>query len=187
MRRYMKGFKWKFDAILLLGVELDADDRPTMELGRRMYAAVDAWCRYGGPALVVCGGVLPGHRASEAQVMEALLVRAGVARERIIREEKSQTTMENMRYAAQLLGGAKGKHVLVVTSDYHLRRAMMTAKRVGFRVSGIGAPLDRDDEWKRAARKEWAYIVDLLMGWQDEGRSRPQWTYRLFGRVFGGD
>ena len=166
-------------------LELDQDDRPTPEMGARMYCAMDAWCRCGGPTLVACGGVLPGKRLSEAQVMAQLLVRAGMLRERILLEEKSQDTMENMRYAAQLLGGAKGKRVLVVTSDYHVRRAMMTARRVGFKADGIGAPLAHDDEWKRNARMEWAYTLDLVMGWQDEGRSRPKWTYRLFERVFG--
>ena len=34
--------------------------------------------------------------------------------------------------------------------------------------------------------KEFGYTVDLLMGWQDEGRSRPAWTRTLFDRVFGG-
>ena len=28
-------------------------------------------------------------------------------------------------------------------------------------------------------------FFDLLMGWQDEGKGRPAWTYRLFARVFG--
>ena len=32
---------------------------------------------------------------------------------------------------------------------------------------------------------EACYIADLLLGWQDEGRARPAWTYRLFARVFG--
>ena len=32
---------------------------------------------------------------------------------------------------------------------------------------------------------EACYIADLLLGWQDEGRARPAWTYRLFARAFG--
>ena len=32
---------------------------------------------------------------------------------------------------------------------------------------------------------EACYIADLLLGWQDEGRARPAWTYRLFARMFG--
>ena len=30
-----------------------------------------------------------------------------------------------------------------------------------------------------------AMLADLLLGWQDEGRARPAWTYSLFARVFG--
>ena len=88
--------------------------------------------------------------------------------------------------AAALLGGAKGKRVLVVTGDYHMRRALMTARRVGFRAKGHPAALMHDGTWKRLRAKELGYTADLLLGWQDAGRSRPDWAVRLFDAVFGG-
>ena len=80
--------------------------------------------------------------------------------------------------------GARGKRVMVVTSDYHLRRSVMTARRVGFRAKGVAAAIEHDVIWKAKRNKEFAYTFDLIMGWQDEGRSRPAWTYRLFDTVF---
>lgn len=173
------------DAILLLGVELDADDRPTDELLARADAAARACAAHPEAAVVVCGGVLPGHVRAEADVMAELLVRRGVADARIMRERQSQNTAENMRFAARLLGGARGRRVLVVTSDYHLRRAVMTARRAGFRARGTAAALPHDAAWRTLRRKELCYTLDLLMGWQDEGRSRPAWTQRAFDLVFG--
>lgn len=50
--------------------------------------------------------------------------------------------MENCRNATNLIG--RKNRVLVVTSDYHLSRAVMTARRVGFDADG----------WRRNCRTE---------------------------------
>ena len=129
---------------------------------------------------------LPDHAVCEADVMAQLLEESGVPGDAVIRENKSQDTMENMRFAAKLVGGARGKRVLVVTSDYHLRRSVMTARRIGFKAKGFAAALAHDDAWKTKRSKELSYTLDLIMGWQDEGKGRPEWTYRLFDLVFAG-
>ncbi|MCI6587883.1 MAG: YdcF family protein [Clostridiales bacterium] len=174
-----------YDAIVLLGVELDAQERPTQELHARVYAAAQAYARGAAGVIVASGGRLPGHRVEEATVMARLLCEAGVPKGAVMLEDQSQNTMENMRYSAQKLGGAKGRRVLVVTSDYHLRRAVLTARRVGFRARGCAAALEHDALWRKKRNHELAYTVDLLMGWQDEGKSRPRWTYAVFDAVFG--
>ena len=117
--------------------------------------------------------------------MQALLLEQGVPESAILLENQSQITIENMRFAAKMMGGAKGKRVLVVTSDYHVRRSVLTAMRAGFRARGYAAMLEHDESWREKKSKELAYTVDMLLGWQDEGKSRPQWTYRLFDFVFG--
>ena len=117
--------------------------------------------------------------------MARLLCEAGVPDAAVMLEDQSQNTMENMRFSAQKLGGAKGRRVLVVTSDYHLRRAVMTARREGFRARGMAAALPHDAAWRTLRAKELCYTLDLLMGWQDEGKGRPAWTQRAFDRVFG--
>ena len=174
-----------FDAIVLLGVELGAQDQPTQELHARVQAAAQAYAWGAADVIVASGGRLPGHQVAEATVMARLLCEAGVPDAAVMLEDQSQNTMENMRFSAQKLGGARGKRVLVVTSDYHLRRAVLTARRAGLRAKGCAAALEHDDSWRKKRNQELAYTVDLLMGWQDEGRSRPQWTYALFDAVFG--
>ena len=79
---------------------------------------------------------------------------------------------------------AEGKRVLVVTSDYHLPRAVMTARRVGFRADGAAA---KTTGKAKKMLMEACYVLDLLLGWQDEGKCRPAWTYALFGMAFGKD
>ena len=174
------------DALLVLGVALGDNDEATPELRARVLTAAAIYHGEGPMRVVVCGGLTREHRVAEADVMAALLAQAGVPERDILREDGSRTTMENFMNAAALLGGAKGKRVLVVTGDYHMRRALMTARRVGFRAKGHPAALMHDGAWKRLRAKELGYTADLLLGWQDAGRSRPDWAVRLFDAVFGG-
>ena len=146
-----------FDAIVLLGVELDAQDRPTQELHERVKAAARAYAQGAASIIIASGGRLPGHQVAEATAMARLLCEAGVPKEAVVLEDQSRNTMENMRFSAQQLGGAKG----------------------------CAAALEHDALWRAKRNQELAYTVDLLMGWQDDGKSRPQWTYALFDAVFG--
>lgn len=180
--------KKTFDAILLLGISLDENSEPKPEMMARVDEAAKAY--HEGllgerGVLIPCGGVLPGRVRSEAEVMAALLESRGVPRERMRLEDRSQVTIENMRFAAKLLENPRRAHVLVITSDYHLRRSVLTAWRAGLKATGRAAALVHDEAWKEKKGKEFAYTMDLLFGWQDEGEKRPQWTYRLFDFVFG--
>ena len=176
--------KKTYDAMLLLGLQLDENDAATPELKKRVETAAQLYRQGAAPLIVACGGTTPGHSVSETEVMTQLLMQAGVPGEAIMQENESQDTIGNMRFAAARLGGAKGRRVLVVTSDYHVRRAVMTARKVGFSAKGYAARLEHDEAWKALKGKELAYTVDMLMGWQDEGKTRPKWTYALFDAVF---
>lgn len=176
----------RIDAVLALGVALGPDGEPTKELIARADAAARALALAPEDApLVLCGGCPSGLACAEAEAMRALMLARGVPDSRLLLEDCSTDTMENMRFAARLLGGAKGKRVLVVTSDYHMRRALMTARRVGFSARGVAAALPHDAAWRTLRRKEYCFTLDLLLGWQDEGRARPEAAERLFERVFG--
>ena len=118
--------------------------------------------------------------------MRGMMLARGADPARLLCERQSQNTMENLRFAKALLGGSKRPHVLVVTSDYHRLRAVLTAGRNGMRARGFAVRLPRDAAWRTLRLKEWAYTLDLLMGWQDEGHSRPAFTQRAFDIVFSG-
>ena len=93
-----------YDAALVLGVELGANDAPTDELARRVTAAAEVYHRGACAKLVLCGGKLPGHRLAEADVMARMMTALGVSEEALILEDQSQDTMENCRNAANLIG-----------------------------------------------------------------------------------
>ena len=146
----------KYDAILLLGDGLDENDQATQELKMRVKAAAKAYREGYSDVIIACGGTTEGHHISEAEVMQALLLEQGVPGSAILLENQSQITIENMRFAAKMMGGAKGKRVLVVTSDYHVRRSVLTAMRAGFRARGYAAMLEHDESWLEKKSKELA-------------------------------
>lgn len=59
----------RYDAILILGVELGRRDEPTPELRRRIAEAAQAYHEGLAEVVVACGGVLPGHARAEAEVI----------------------------------------------------------------------------------------------------------------------
>lgn len=172
-------------AVLLLGAELDEHDEPTDEMRGRVRLAAQEYRQGDAGVIVACGGILPGHNRAEADVMADLLCGEGVPSHAVRLEDRSQNTMENIRYAAALLGDVKERRLLVVTSDYHLHRAKATARRLGLCVKGRGVKMPHNASWWVLWLKERCYMIDLRMGWQDEGRKRPEWTRRLFDRIFG--
>lgn len=175
--------KKKYDAILLLGLALDEQSKPAPELLVRIRTAAKAYKEGMSDVIVVSGGTLPGRTRSEAEVMTEELVTLEVPEAAIRKEDRSCDTVENMRFCRDLLGGEGKPRVLVVTSDYHILRAKLLARRVGFKAAGYPARLAHDENWKRLRAMDWAYTIDAIMGW--ESNNRPAWTYKLFDFVFG--
>jgi uncharacterized SAM-binding protein YcdF (DUF218 family) len=101
--------------------------------------------RYPDIPVLISGGQVftrPGMR-SEAEAMSDMLVELGVARDRIRLESGSRTTAENAALARTLAAGTKGPWLLV-TSAYHMPRAMGVFRKAGVPV--IAAPTDWHDD-----------------------------------------
>ncbi|EBF5195589.1 YdcF family protein [Listeria monocytogenes] len=125
------------DTVLILGAKVNGDPaEPAEVLKERLDAAVTYLNENPTMQVVVSGGQGEDESASEASVMEEYLVNKGITRSRIKIENKSRRTEENIKYS-------KGKFNLgktvIVTSDYHMYRALMLAKRQGLDASGLPA------------------------------------------------
>lgn len=165
--------KRTYDAIVLLGLKLNADGTPTHELMLRIEKAAECY-HHGRSALIIsCGGQTPGTPISEADVMLQELLRLHVPASAICKEDQSQYTVENMRNARKLLPQEKPR-VLVVTSDYHTQRACMICRReAGMHAKGCKAHIP----WKEkrvAAILEPLHTIDFLLGYQCTGKQRPK-------------
>ncbi|GAB2447172.1 YdcF family protein [Cupriavidus yeoncheonensis] len=99
--------------------------------------------RWPAAKVVVSGGQDFGQHCTEADIMADYLIARGVAADRLIREGRSTSTEENLLFSRSLL---EARHVdaagpiVLVTSDFHVRRAVGIARKAGFsEVFGVGA------------------------------------------------
>ena len=129
------------DVVLVLGAGL-RNGRPTLTLQRRIQRAADWLVLHPDVKVVACGGCSPGQPLSEAEAIRSGLVARGVAFDRVIIEDRSTSTEENVRNAYSLWlerGAGQRPRALIVTSNFHLARAKLLANRAGFGAYGIGA------------------------------------------------
>ena len=128
-----------YDAIIVLGAQVKPDGTPNLQLQWRLDAGYEAWREH--PCLmVVCGAQGDDEPAPEGEVMRGYLMGKGVPEEMILADTTSFNTRENLQNAAALLAGRDVKKVLIVTSDYHVPRALALAEDEGFQACGIASP-----------------------------------------------
>ena len=71
--------------------------------------------------------------------MAILELKNGIKNDRIILEDKSKNTNENLKFTAELIG-SKTKKIVIVSNDFHIYRAKCIAKKMGYTdVSGASA------------------------------------------------
>ncbi|EGC8557617.1 YdcF family protein [Listeria monocytogenes] len=125
------------DTVLILGAKVNGDPaEPAEVLKERLDAAVTYLNENPTMQVVVSGGQGEDESASEASVMEEYLVNKGITRSRIKIEDKSRRTEENIKYSKEKFNLGK---TVIVTSDYHMYRTLMLAKRQGLDASGLPA------------------------------------------------
>jgi uncharacterized SAM-binding protein YcdF (DUF218 family) len=91
---------------------------------------------------IVSGGQGAGEDISEAEAMKQYLVKYKIAADRIILEDKSTNTYENICFSKKLLK-KRNAAVAVVTNGFHIYRAQKIAEKQGIKhVQGLSAPTD---------------------------------------------
>lgn len=170
------------DAILILGHRLEPDDSPSEDQVRRIDCAVEHWKQTNAPMIMPCGGLTPGHQYTEAEVMRRLLMERGVPAEIIHLEDRSRITIENVRNAVALLG--EGKHVALVTSDYHVERALDDCRRAGLDAYGVGA-VTPEGEYRDQMYAQEARIAAEMQKARESGLTDQDITNRIVARMMG--
>ena len=92
---------------------------------------------------VPSGGQGADEVMSEGEAMERYLLDQGVPAERILREDKSASTYENMKFSRAVIekhcGNIREKLVAFATTNYHVFRGYILARKCRFYASGISA------------------------------------------------
>ncbi|MBR0509176.1 MAG: YdcF family protein [Clostridia bacterium] len=89
---------------------------------------------------VLSGGQGPDEEISEAECMYRELTARGVSPDRLLIEDRSTSTEENLAFSAKLLRErGRGKTVFIVTSEYHQYRAKLLARKEGLTACAVSA------------------------------------------------
>jgi uncharacterized SAM-binding protein YcdF (DUF218 family) len=155
--------------IIVLGGSLDgqmteARGQPALLPGAaRLTAGVELARRYPEARLVFTGGSssLTQEMNGEAKGVHDLWLSLGVPESRMSFEDTSRNTWENALFTRDLLAPKPGEHWLLVTSAWHMPRAMGIFRRVGFDVTAYPV-----DFMTFGDRRDWnpsPAVVDALM------------------------
>lgn len=125
------------DYIVVLGAGI-MGTRVTPLLAARIEKGMELLSHNPKAVLIMSGGQGPGENIPESEAMATYAMERGVERTRIIMETKSVSTEENLLYSQRLMG-KEHPNVILVTTEYHVFRALLLARRQGMKCVGFGA------------------------------------------------
>lgn len=149
------------EIMLILGCQIHPWG-PSVLLQDRLDEALSYLKEHPDMTVLVSGGQGPDEHTSEAACMRDYLVDKGVPVERILVEDRSHNTYQNMIYSAQMMeehGLDPEQGVIIVSSGFHLTRSRMLWDRVtgeGEHLSTLAAPSSH------LQSRLWMYIREPL-------------------------
>lgn len=152
------------DYMIILGCGMNEDGTPMPLLKGRIDAALAFYHKQkeaSGKALkfVPSGGQGPDEIISEGECMARYLLSKGIREDEILKEERSTNTYENMAFSKELiLKENKEAKISFATSNFHILRAGLFARRVKMRATGIGAST-KWYFWPNAAVREFIGLL----------------------------
>lgn len=125
------------DIIVVLGASMTPDGTLGSPSVARVERGVELFQQGLAPRILFTGGrAAPGGPSAGAR-MARLAESLGVPSQAILKEEESQSTLQNAKLSVPLVGGGE---VLLVTHGYHIARARASFAWAGIRVTGHAAP-----------------------------------------------
>lgn len=155
----------RIDYVIILGAGLNGD-KVSKRLETRLQAGLEYLKEKTDVQVIVSGGQGKDELISEAEAMGRYLNNRGIDRDRIIYEDKSTSTIENLVFSKRIINKINNKdiRVLIITSDYHMYRAKMICKGLGLKCFGISSKSPTGEKINYmireyfAAVKDWVYL-----------------------------
>lgn len=123
--------------VIILGAGLNGSS-PSLTLLQRINAAIDYLKKDINIDVIVSGGKGFRETFTEAEIMSKILQNNGIGNDRIVLEDRSTNTYENLLYSGNLTD--LNKKVIIVSSGFHLFRAKNIAKKIGYKnIGGIAS------------------------------------------------
>ncbi|MFD4376035.1 YdcF family protein [Streptomyces sp. NPDC058486] len=129
-----------------------------LDRGREVYERLAARGGDGPPLLVTSGGQGPDEELPESHAMADYLVKRGFPEDRIVREDRSRSTEENLLFSKELMEAERpGAGCVIVTNNFHAFRAALMARKAGVDGQVVGSPTAAYF-WPSATIREFAAV-----------------------------
>lgn len=149
--------------VVVLGAKVKPGGVPSLSLANRLDVAAEYLHKHPHVKAVVSGGQGEDEDRTEASVMFDCLVDKGISPERILIEDKSTSTYENLLFSKQLLPDDIDG-ITIISNDFHLTRASYLAKKIGLQSDVVAAPTPKVVEFKSHIRERMALIKTFIVG-----------------------
>lgn len=152
--------------VVVLGAKVNPAG-PSVSLWDRICAAFDYLDTHPDTIAVLSGGQGTDEPITEAECMYRELVALGIDPKRLWREEEATSTWENLQFSLDLIEektGTRPTSLGVLSSEYHLLRASLLAKKCGV-TEFIGVPAKTSrlsqaiNHFLREAAGVWHYLI----------------------------
>ncbi len=159
------------DFLIILGRGLKKDGTPTPLLRGRIDRALAFYEKQKAETgkeltFVTSGGQGPDETVSESASMKRYLMEKGIPEKRILEEDRSTDTLENIRFSKEKIWEIDPKaKVAFSTTNYHVFRSGLFARRVKMRAVGMGAKT-KWYFWPNAAVREFVGLLTRHRGKQ---------------------
>ncbi|MGM9679908.1 MAG: YdcF family protein [Eubacteriales bacterium] len=151
------------DYIIVLGAGVRGET-PSLILSARIDAAYNYLTDNPDTICIATGGQGSGEDISEADCIKKELISRGIDESRILTEDQSTDTSENLKYSQNLIAD-KNASVAIVSSNFHVFRGKALARRCGFeQIYGISAPIPPGLLPHYMVREFVSIVVDTLSG-----------------------
>ncbi|MGN1031169.1 MAG: YdcF family protein [Butyricicoccaceae bacterium] len=155
------------DYLLVLGAGIDGD-QPGKTLACRLETARQMLEANPDQLAVLCGGQGFDEIVPESTVMKNWLIAHGISPDRLIEENRSRNTVQNIQNAKALMDerSPAGYRTAVLTSNFHLFRAKHLMERAGLDACGVPAPMPNAAYTVIFSFREYfSLIKQFICGW----------------------
>lgn len=163
----IRGMSWKgsadLDYVVVLGAQVRGST-PSRALKKRLDKALEYARENERSILILSGGQGLGEEISEAECMRRYLTEHGISKGRLVLEDRSTTTRENLVFSDQLTGCGKTR-TGILSNNFHIYRAVKLARKQGYQqAEGIAAPSDPVMQVHYVVREVFALVKEIIKG-----------------------
>lgn len=147
------------DYVIVLGAHV-RESGPSKALALRLDKALEYASAHPDTVFIVSGGQGSNEPCTESFAMKKYLMERGLSEERILEENQSTNTRENLIFSKEFI--PEGASVGIISNGFHICRALHLAETLGYEnASGIPAKSDLATQPTNLLREFFAVVKDF--------------------------